>query len=285
MSSILLQALIGLSGVFFSQLLLAHGIAGNRYFPPTIVVEDPYAANEVHAVAGRSSNIGAGNANTNSGDIGSIGIGIEPLDGFGIAVNGLYRTPNGNLTPQTSGFDNLYYVAKQELHISDSHEFAVSLGVLGQIGRTGSSGGDKYSTYAPTIFYAKGFGDLPNMLSFLKPLALTGILGYQIPTEQSQPKVFNWGFTVQYSLPYLNQFVQKTGWNDFFNRLVPVVEFPMQTCLSGRCSGQVIGSVNPGIIWVGDSFNLSAEAVFPVNSQSGASNGVLFQIHKYLGKE
>jgi hypothetical protein len=270
--------------VFLNPLAYAHGIAGNRYFPPTIVVEDPYAANEVHAVAGRSANIGAGNTNTSAGDIGLAGIGIEPLDGFGIAINGLYRSPNGNLTPQASGFDNLYYTVKQELHISDAHEFAVSFGVLGQAGKTGSRGGDTYSTYAPTIFYAKGFGDLPNSLSLLKPLAITGVLGYQVPTEQSQPKVFNWGFTVQYSLPYLNQFVQKTGWNDFFNRLVPVVELPMQTCLSGRCTGQLIGSVNPGVIWVGDSFNVSAEAVFPVNSQSGASNGFLFQIHKYLGR-
>lgn len=270
--------------VFLNPLAYAHGIAGNRYFPPTIVVEDPYAANEVHAVAGRSANIGAGNTNTSAGDIGLAGIGIEPLDGFGIAINGLYRSPNGNLMPQASGFDNLYYTVKQELHISDAHEFAVSFGVLGQAGKTGSRGGDTYSTYAPTIFYAKGFGDLPNSLSLLKPLAITGVLGYQVPTEQSLPKVFNWGFTVQYSLPYLNQFIQKTGWNDFFNRLVPVVELPMQTCLSGRCTGQLIGSVNPGVIWVGDSFNVSAEAVFPVNSQSGASNGFLLQIHKYLGR-
>ncbi len=283
--SISLYICIGFIGFFISPFAMAHGVAGNRYFPPTIVVEDPYAANEVHAVVGRTANIGAGNTNTDSGNVASAGIGIEPLNGFGIAINGLYRSPNGNLTPQSSGLDNLYYVVKQELHISDPHEFALSIGVLGQGGRTGSKNGDTYSTYAPTIFYAKGFGDLPDSLSYLKPLAVTGVLGYQIPTDQSQPKVFNWGFTVQYSLLYLNSFVQPTGWNNFFNRLVPVVEFPMQTCLTGRCSGQVIGSVNPGVIWVGEQFNLSAQAVFPVNSQSGAGNGVLFQLHKYLGKD
>jgi hypothetical protein len=45
----------------------------------------------VHAVVGRSANIGAGNTNTDSGNIALAGIGIEPLDGFGIAINGLYR--------------------------------------------------------------------------------------------------------------------------------------------------------------------------------------------------
>lgn len=71
--------------------MAAHGIAGNRYFPPNIVVEDRYAANEVHALVGRSANIDAGNANTYSGNIGLAGIGIEPLDDFGIALNGPYR--------------------------------------------------------------------------------------------------------------------------------------------------------------------------------------------------
>lgn len=266
------------------SIALSHGLAGNRYFPPTITVDDPYAANEVHMILGRVANTGLGNSNTNAGNAALVGVGIEPADGFGIALDGLYREPNANITPQANGFDNLYYTVKKELTINDTHEYAVTIGVKGQIGGTGTKGGDSYSTYAPTIYYAKGFGDLPRSLDLLRPLALTGILGYQIPTDQSQPKAFNWGFTVQYSFLYLDKHVQPTGWNDFFNRLVAVVEFPMQTCLNTRCAGQVTGSVNPGVVWVGDHFNLVAEAVFPVNSQSGASNGMLFQIHKYLGK-
>ena len=117
-----------LSGFIFfaSPSIKAHGIAGNRYFPPTIVVDDPYAANETHEVAGRTPNIGAGNTNTSAGNIALVGVGIEPLDGFGIAIDGLYRQPNGNLTPQANGFDNLYYTVKKELEINDRHEFAVT---------------------------------------------------------------------------------------------------------------------------------------------------------------
>ncbi len=271
--------------IFIASPASAHGIAGDRYFPPTIVVDDPYAANEAHGVVGRTPNIGAGNSNTTSGNVALVGAGIEPFDGFGIAIDGVYRQPNGNLTPQANGFDNLYYTVKKELEINDEHEFSVTIGMTGQASRTGGKGSDAYSTYAPTIYYAKGFGDLPNSMALLKPFALTGILGYQIPTEQTQAKVFNWGFTAQYSFLYLNRYVRSTGWNDFFNRLVAVVEFPMQTCLTTRCAGQITGSVNPGVVWVGEHFNLSAEVVFPVNSQSGVSNGILFQIHKYLGKE
>ena len=136
----------------------------------------------------------------------------------------------------------------------------------------------------PTIFYAKGFGDLPNSMNLFKPFAVSGVLGYQMPTEPSQPKVLNWGFTLQYSFMYLNDHVKSTGWGEPFNHMIAVIEFPLQTCLSGICNGQVLGSVNPGVIWVGRDFNLSAELVFPINSYSGQGTGFLLSIHKFLGK-
>ncbi len=261
----------------------AHGIAGDRYFPPTISVDDPYAADEVHAVVGKTPKAGANNSSDNASNFLLMGGGIEPFKGFGIAVDGLYRNPNANLAPQTTGFDNLYYTVKKELMINDEHEFAITIGMNGQIGGTGGPGAVNYTTYAPTLFYAKGFGDLPDTLSFLKPLAMTGVLGYQLPTDQAQPKTLNWGFTLQYSFMYLNDHVQKTGWGEPFNHLIPVVEFPLQTCMTGSCSGQITGSVNPGVVWVGPEFNLSVEAVLPINNQSGQGVGALFQIHKFLG--
>ena len=43
--SISLYICIGFIGFFIGPFAMAYGVAGNRYFPPTIVVEDPYAAN------------------------------------------------------------------------------------------------------------------------------------------------------------------------------------------------------------------------------------------------
>jgi hypothetical protein len=263
---------------------LAHGVAGDRYFPPTISVDDPYAAYEAHAVTGRIPTVGSSDPNASLGNVLMVGAGIEPLDGFGISVDALYRDPNTNLTPQASGFDNLYYTVKKELTINDAHEYAVSVGVAGQIGGSGSTGSDRHTSYAPTIFYAKGFGDLPQSTALLRPFAVTGVLGYQVATDATQPRALNWGFTLQYSFLYLDQHVKPTGWHEPFRRVIAVVEFPMQTCLSGACSGQVTGSINPGVVWVGTHFNLSAEAVLPVNNRSGVGAGLLFQIHRYLGK-
>ena len=262
---------------------IAHGIAGDRYFPPTISIDDPYAADEVHAVVGKTPGLAGNSDSANAAKFLLTGASIEPFPGFGIAIDGAYRNPNSNLTPQANGFDNLYYTVKKELMINDEHEFAATVGMSGQIGGTGGPGAINYTTYAPTLFYAKGFGDLPDSMSFLKPFAVTGVLGYQLPTDQTQPKALNWGFTLQYSFMYLNEHVQSTGWGEPFNHMIAVVEFPLQTCLTGFCSGQVTGSVNPGLVWVGPGFNLSVEAVLPINNQSGQGVGALFQIHKFLG--
>ena len=64
---------------FITSPVKAHGIAGSRYFPPTIVVDDPYAANEVHGVVGRAPNTGAGNSNTTAGSVALVGVGIDLL--------------------------------------------------------------------------------------------------------------------------------------------------------------------------------------------------------------
>jgi hypothetical protein len=273
--------LLGVVLISNSGMVSAHGIAGDRYFQPTISVDDPYAAYEAHTGFGKSPNIGINNSSAN---LGMIGVGIEPFDGFGIAIDAIYRNPNNNLDTQLNGFDNVYYSIKKELAINEKHEYALTLGLNGQVAGTGSSGSNHFSTYTPTIFYAKGFGDLPNAMNLFKPFAVSGVLGYQIPTDPSQAKVLNWGFTLQYSFMYLNDHVRSTGWGEHFNNMIAVIEFPMQTCLSGICNGQILGSVNPGVIWVGKEFNLSAELVFPINSQSGQGTGFLLSIHKFLGR-
>jgi hypothetical protein len=94
-------------------------------------------------------------------------------------------------------------------------------------GGTGSSsiGAEPFTTLTPTLFIGKGFGFLPDSMKFFKPLAVTAQLGYSIPTESSTtefdaetgltttpiPRFFNWGGSLQYSMPYLKSSVQDLG--------------------------------------------------------------------------
>jgi copper resistance protein C len=57
-----------------------------------------------------------------------------------------------------------------------------------------------------------------------------------------------YGFTVQYSLQYLQSYVQDIGLPAPFNRMIPLVEFAFQTPLEGDDRGKTTWTVNPGII-------------------------------------
>jgi hypothetical protein len=69
--------------------------------------------------------------------------------------------------------------------------------------------------------------------------------------RELNPEVFNWGFSTQYSLPYLQSFVRDIGLPAPFNRMIPLVELALQTPLNGPRAGYTTGTVNPGIIWFG----------------------------------
>ena len=138
-------------------------------------------------------------------------------------------------------------------------------------------------------------GDLPENLKLWRPFAITGQLGVGIPTRSStttitdegdvdveqNPNTLDWGFSIQYSIPYLQAFVQDMGWKAPFNRMIPLVEFSMSTALDRGQSGTT-GTINPGILWAGQSIQLGIEAVIPVNSRTGNSVGVLAQLHFFL---
>jgi hypothetical protein len=42
------------------------------------------------------------------------------------------------------------------------------------------------------------------------------------------------------------------------------------------------GTINPGVIWVGNYFQVGLEAIVPINRASGSGVGVLAQLHLYL---
>ena len=51
--------------------------------------------------------------------------------------------------------------------------------------------------------------------------------------KELNPKVVQWGFSVQYSLQYLQSFVRDVGLPAPFNRMIPLVEVALQTPVEG----------------------------------------------------
>jgi hypothetical protein len=278
-----------------------HGFAGARFFPATLSTDDPFVADELSlpTISSIVTPDGGGTRDTElSVDIAKR---ITPL--FAIEIGESLTVLNPHEGHATNGFGNLELSGKYQVLKNDAHEAIVSLGLGVEVGRTGSSsiGVDSFSTWSPGIFFGKGFGDLPEAVRFLKPLAITGSAGFAIPTSAStrsvtlneqtgeseieverHPDVLEWGFALEYSVIYLQSQVQDMHLPAPINRLIPLVEFALETPLNRGEQGQTTGTINPGVIWAGKYFQVGAEAVIPINQRTGNNVGVIAQLHFFL---
>jgi hypothetical protein len=288
----------------------AHGLIGQRFFPATLAIDDPFVADElslptVSFMQFPSSPDGPAFRQT---DISAeFSKRLSPNLGFSLGGDLTVLDPNHGKTQ--SGFDNMEVSLKYVFWKSAEHETLLSAGVSWDVGGTGSKkiGAESFETVTPQFFFGKGMGDLPDSLSMLKPLAITGALGIALPTrrynktytvsdegdegeggggveveKELNPKVAQWGFSVQYNLQYLQSFVRDVGLPAPFSRMIPLVEVALETPVEGPESGQTTGTINPGAIWFGRYFQIGVEMQIPINRASGKGVGVLAQLHFYL---
>ena len=228
--------------------LFGHGFEGDRFFPPTIQTDDPFATDELNlpTISIFNNPAGDGSPKTREIDISSE-FDKEIFPGFALGIVGSYTVLQPKGGPQVSGWDNISMSAKYELLHSPAHEFIFSVGAELEFGGSGRfSLVNNYSTISPNIYFGKGFGDLPDSVKFLKPLAITGQFAEDFPVRSLDSNVFEWGFALEYSLPYLQEHVKDVGLGRPFRDMIPLVEFSMQT-LENRGSGGTTGTINPGV--------------------------------------
>ncbi len=280
----------------------AHEIVGNRMFPATLAIDDPGVADELSLPT---------IAFSKTGDVPS----VKQLDisgeyskliteDFAVSFSPTWThiyAPGGPLGVGASGFQNIETTFKYRVYKNVEHEFVASVGLNVEWGGSGAQdvGADRFTTYTPTLYFGKGFGDLPASMGWARPFAVTGQVGYAIPSSNTtvtvdptsgdvdtefNPRVLTWGASLQYSLPYLKASVVDLGLPDVVNRLIPLVEVALQTPVSNFASSGTVttGTINPGLIYVGDTYQLALEAMIPVNRDSGTSVGVIGQVHLFF---
>ena len=167
-------------------------------------------------------------------------------ENFGFSVSDGYQWLHTPGARTASGWENVELEAEiQDLCATQNTNSCCRWACSAKFGRTGASGDtaaaldvDSSST-TPTIFWGKGFGDLP--IGLLRPLAITGTLGYSIADQKLKVTGFDpdtgnllfnngtsnlWtgGLSLQYSMRYLQGQVKDFGLPEFVNRLTPVVE-------------------------------------------------------------
>jgi len=261
----------------------AHGFVGDRFFPPTIATDDPFATDELllPSVSYFKSPAGEGSPAVGTTDIGfEFDKEIFPKFALGVSGDWLNQKPDGE--PSSSGFDNFALSVKYQLWENDKHEAVFSIGGEWEIGGSGSKqvGADSRSTFTPTIYFGKGLGDLPDALKYARPFAVTGTLGEDLPVS-ADPNSLEWAFALEYSLPYLQSQVKDIGLPAPFKNMIPLVEFSFNSP-QNRDGGKTTGTINPGILYETKYFQIGAEAIIPINSTTGSQVGAILQVQIFL---
>jgi hypothetical protein len=261
----------------------AHAVVGDRVFPATMTVDDPGVDDEFDTQFGHIKSPD-GNGNDMNVNTWSYEWDKTITKNWQFSVSGDYvsqNDPNGS----AKGWDNVTVGTKYLVYANAPHEFMASVGLLAALGGTGAQSiANPYSTISPNVYFGKGFGDLPDALAFLRPMALTAQLSPNLTTAPSYqgPNSFFWGLTLQYSIPYLQHQVKDLGLPQPLAGAYFVVEAPMTTCTAGACSGQTTGTINPGVLWLNNWGQFGVEAQIPVNRATGSHTGILLQAHFFL---
>ncbi|MGB9429305.1 MAG: hypothetical protein WCC11_05425 [Gammaproteobacteria bacterium] len=253
----------------------AHAIAGMRLFPATLSFDDPGIGAELPLVFNHI-NVDGTEQNVLSASF------TKPITpDFSLAVSTDYQSLVPGGMPAVHGWDNFTVAGAYQLYENDNSESIGMLSLADSIGNSGSRAiGTPYSTWTPEFAFGQGLGEVS--ANWLKPFAVTGAVSESFPTNSGVPRTLNWAFSLQYSIPYLQNFVKYIGLKAPFNNLIPIIEFPMQTCLDNGCHGQTTGYVDPGVIWLGHYFQWGVELQIPINHQTGNSVGILVGFDFYL---
>ena len=271
---------------------LAHCFVGSRFFPATLATDDPCVADEMSLPTVMWSRT-ADSPPATEWDI-SAELSKRITENFGISIGDTWthiRQPGGFTM---EGFGNLETAFQYQLLKDSDRELALMAGLVVDWGGAGSVAAGlatPYSVLTPTFYFGKGFGDLPAEAGWLRAFAVTGQIGYQMPTSSFDPvagafipQVLAYGGSLQFSMPYLKSEIVDLQLPDFINHLIPIVEMDLETPVANNFGNSPVttGTINPGVIWVGSYFQIGAEAAIPVNADSGSGVGFLAQLHLYL---
>ena len=266
----------------------AHVVAGNRVFPVTLTFDDPGVGDEItlpQLIWQRSAG---------------------PTDDYQVQWEF-----DKTITPTTAliynhgfdflhapgskphnGFENVVITGKWQAYTSPEHEFVTSFGVIRELSgdvSTQNIGGDQYGSTAPTIYFGKGLGDYP--IGALRPFAVTGELSYVFPDRRQDlagdnngsPNAWQGGMSLQYSIPYLQSQVKDYGLPGFVGRLIPLVEVDWSSPAASPAVGSPMTlTVAPGVIYLGDTFQVGVTALIPANKAAGQNVGFLVQVHVFF---
>jgi hypothetical protein len=100
------------------------------------------------------------------------------------------------------------------------------------------------------------------------------------PMLKRNVDTLHWGFSLQYSTFYLtNRYTPgKLPKNEPLYQFIPLVEFAFNSPRGEKTAA----TMNPGLAYVGGTWQLAAEAVVPLNSEGGRTIGMRAHLFLFL---
>jgi hypothetical protein len=243
----------------------AHGTDGSRVFTSTLTIDNPAIADKAAFPAFTWRHAGADEiripTNTYNFDF---EFDKRITDDFSFGISDGYSLLQKTDAMACGGWRGLPVSPGYPVYRNDERKLLVSLGVIREFARTGSSR-TANDDVGSTICFGKGWGNLP--IDYFRPLAAAGTLGYRFadktrrtasPIEPeagtaafslSNPAEDRWdaGLSVRYSFPYPRARVMDFGLPALVSRLRSMAEFAWSSPAQLR-SARNIGSppVLPG---------------------------------------
>jgi len=277
----------------------AHGIVGNRIFPGTLAFDDPAVMDElVFPALSSFKHPGEGTDVTDE----RIGLSftrlLTPTLSLGVETGWIHRNWG---VAERSGFDTTFLSLKGLVCENELHETMLSAALSWGIRGSGAQGvgASRPDTIAPGLFFGKGFGDAPDSLSWLRPFAITGAVTLEHPMADVSTNlgiddrsgqlaalptrnvdILHWGFSLQLSTFYLTsrytpgQLPKKEPLYQF----IPLIEFAFDSPRGEKTAA----TMNPGLAYVADTWQLAAEAIIPANTAGGRTVGMRAHLFLFL---
>jgi hypothetical protein len=291
---------IAVIGALLPARAFAHGVAGARLFISTMLIDDPNVADEATVPMffwlPQSASPGAQPPQQYQ-------LNFEwdkrITENFGFAINEGYSWLRQPGMKTANGWQNLEVTLKYKPYVNAEHEFMMSVGLVRDIARTGANGSngavlgnDDSGSTTPTFYFGKGLGDLP--IGYLRALAITGTLGYQIADKKLKiidpagdfnngtANGWNGGMSVQYSMLYLSSQVKDFSLPDWVNRLTAVVETTWSSSASKPNDTSTQYLIGVGVNYTTLHYAAGIELLIPGNRETGSHLGLAAQFHLYF---
>ncbi len=270
----------------------AHGISGNRLFPGTVAFDDPAVADELAIGLSRRKYPGDDGNLVNDTSLAWSFMRLLTPD-VGIGFDNTITNRDRLTMDDKTGEGVTHVTLKGLIYNNEARETLVSAGLTWGIGGSGdkSVGGDRGNSLEPGIFFGKGFGGLSDSPAWLRPFAVTGALSAELPLDRTSNltsgvapnqavggpncETLHWGFSLQYSTLYSDPaFGYEAPKKEPLKQWVPLVEFAFDLPRGQKTAA----TMNPGIAYVADTWQISAAAIVPLNREGGEGIGFRAQV-------